>query len=167
MKPSSDIEMPSVSPAIAPPPLPVGFPEKTVLRLKTHRRSAKAPADGSAKIAAGECRSAEGRDVYVSFTRVSTSDQPIENATIVAEEMLKWLRDIEGFEGLLTISRAGTTLGLTFWESSEAAQRHRVVRMQFLDRMTSIADVQIEEILDFQVTFAHLGARLTGDRPGS
>ena len=105
--------------------------------------------------------------MYVNLTRVSTSDQPIENATIVAEEMLKWHRDIDGFEGLLMLSREGTSLGLTFWESSEAAQRHRVVRMQFLDRMTSIADVQIEEILDFQVTFAHLGPRLTGDRPGS
>src|SRR5437879_13909310 len=100
--------------------------------------------------------------MYASLTRVSTSDQPIENATIVAEEMLKWLRDIDGFEGLLMLSREGTTLGLTFWESSEAANRHRVVRMQFLDRMASIADVQIEEILDFKVTFAGLGPGLAG-----
>ena len=76
--------------------------------------------------------------------------------------MLKWLRDIDGFEGLLMLSREGTTLGLTFWESSEAANRHRVVRMQFLDRMASIADVQIEEILDFKVTFADLGPGVTG-----
>ena len=34
--------------------------------------------------------------------------------------------------------------------------------MEFLNRMTSIADVQIEEILDFQVTFAHLGPGVTG-----
>jgi hypothetical protein len=100
--------------------------------------------------------------VYVSFTRVNTSDQPIENATIVGEEMLKWLRDIDGFEGILLLSREGTTVGLTFWESFEAAHRHRVVRMQFLERMASIADVQIEEILDLQVTFAHLGPGMTG-----
>ena len=100
--------------------------------------------------------------MYVNLTRVDTSDQPIENATIVGEEMLKWLRDIDGFEGLLMLSREGTTFGLTFWESFEAAHRHRVVRMEFLNRMTSIADVQIEEILDFQVTFAHLGPGVTG-----
>jgi hypothetical protein len=29
---------------------------------------------------------------------VKTSDQPIENATVVAEEMLRWLREIEGFK---------------------------------------------------------------------
>jgi hypothetical protein len=98
--------------------------------------------------------------VYVSLTRVKTSDQPIENATIVAEEMLKWLRDVEGFEGMLMLSREGTTLGLTFWESRELAERQRVIRMQFLDRVTSVAGVEIEEMLDFDVTLAHLGPRL-------
>ncbi len=53
------------------------------------------------------------------------SDQPIENATIVAEEMLRWFREIEGFEGLLMLSKEGTTLGLTFWESREVAERRR------------------------------------------
>ncbi len=95
--------------------------------------------------------------MYVSLTRVKTSDQPIENAAIVAEEMLRWLREIEGFEGLLMLSREGTTLGLTFWESREVADQHRVARMQFLNRMTSVADVEIEEMLDLDVTFASLG----------
>jgi hypothetical protein len=99
--------------------------------------------------------------VYVSFTRVNTTDQPIENAAIVAEEMVRWLRDVDGFDGFLMLSREGTTVGLTFWESREVADRHRVARMQFLERMTSIAGVQIEETLDFQVAFADLGPRLT------
>ena len=99
--------------------------------------------------------------VYVSFTRVNTTDQPIENAAIVAEEMVRWLREIEGFDGLLVLSREGTTVGLTFWESREIADRHRVARMQFLNRMTSVADVEIEETADFEVAFADLGARLT------
>jgi hypothetical protein len=100
--------------------------------------------------------------VYVSLTRVKTSDQPIEYATIVAEEMERWLRDIEGFEGLLMLSREGTTLGLTFWESREVAENQRVVRMQFLERITSVAEVEIEEIVDYEVTFANLD-RLMGD----
>jgi hypothetical protein len=99
--------------------------------------------------------------MYVSFTRVNTTDQPIENAAIVAEEMVRWLRDIEGFDGFLMLSREGTTIGLTFWESREVAERHRVARMQFLDRMTSVADVEIEETTDFEVAFADLSARLT------
>jgi hypothetical protein len=95
--------------------------------------------------------------VFVSLTRVTTSDQPIENATIIAEEMLRWLREIEGFHGMVVLSREGSSVGLTFWESREVAEQHRVARMQFLDRMTSVADVQIEEILDYDVTFANLG----------
>jgi hypothetical protein len=88
---------------------------------------------------------------------VKTSDEPIENATVVAEEMLRWLREIEGFQGLLMMSREGTAVGLTFWESREVAERHRVPRMQFIERMTSAAGVEVEEILDYDVNFARLG----------
>lgn len=95
--------------------------------------------------------------MYVAVTRVSTGDQPIENATIVGEEMFRWFREMDGFEGLLFLSMEGTTLGLTFWESSEVAERHRVARMQFRDRMTSAANVQVEETVDYEVTFAQLG----------
>jgi hypothetical protein len=94
--------------------------------------------------------------VYVSLTRVSTADQPITNATMVAEEMMRWFRETEGFEGLLMISREGTTLGLTFWENPEVAERQRFARMQFRDRMTSAAGVQVEETVDYEVMFAHL-----------
>jgi hypothetical protein len=95
--------------------------------------------------------------VHVTLTRVSTGDQPIETATIVAEEMHRWLRDLEGFEGFLMLSREGTTLGITFWKSSELADRHRTIRTEFRERITSVADVQIEEVVDYQVMFAHLG----------
>jgi len=94
--------------------------------------------------------------VFVTLTRVSTSDQPIENATIVGEEMVRWLHDIDGFAGFLMLSREGTSIGLSFWKSREIAERHRVARMEFIDRMTSVADVQVEEVLDFEVTFADL-----------
>jgi len=46
--------------------------------------------------------------------------------------------------------------GLSFWETREMAERHRLSRMQFIDRMTSAANVQVEEMLDFDVTFAEL-----------
>jgi hypothetical protein len=98
--------------------------------------------------------------VYVTVTSAKTSDQPLENATIVAEEMVRWLRGIEGFEGFLMLSQEGRTLGLSFWDSREAAERHRVARAQFRERMLSIADVEVEESSDFVVTFADLGPRL-------
>ncbi len=95
--------------------------------------------------------------MYVALTTVSTGDQPIENATVVAEEMYRWLSETEGFEGALFLSREGTTLGLTFWESREIAERHRASRMQFRDRMTSAAGVGVGETVDYEVTFARLG----------
>ena len=98
--------------------------------------------------------------MFVTVTSAKTSDQPIENATIVAEEMVRWLRDIEGFEGFLMLSQEGRTLGLSFWESRAAAERHRVARAQFRERMLSVADVEVEESTDFEVTFAELGPRL-------
>jgi hypothetical protein len=103
--------------------------------------------------------------VYVSLTRVDTTDQPIENATIVAEEMLRWLRDIDGFEGFLMLTAERTALGLTFWESRDVADRHQVARAEFVDRITSVAGVQIEERSEFEVAFAELGPALTGFTP--
>src|SRR3990170_605534 len=98
--------------------------------------------------------------VYVSFTRVDTTASPVENAAIVAEEMLGWLRDIDGFEGFLMLEGEATAVGLTFWESREVAERHRVARMQFVERMSSVAGVEIQERLDFEVAFAALSPRL-------
>jgi hypothetical protein len=100
--------------------------------------------------------------VHVSVTRTTGSlDQPIEIATIAGEEMLPWLRGIQGFEGLLMLSNdAGVTLVLTFWESLEVAERHRVARMKFRDRITATVNVQVEETVDYEVTFAHLGPRI-------
>jgi heme-degrading monooxygenase HmoA len=102
--------------------------------------------------------------MYVSLTTTKGSpDQPIEVATIAGEEMLPWLRQIEGFEGLLMLSNEaqGTTLVFTFWESREVAERHRVARMEFRDRITSTVNVRVEETAHYDVTFAHLGPRIT------
>lgn len=95
--------------------------------------------------------------MHVRFTRVDTADQPIDRATIVAEEMLGWLRDMDGFRGLVTLSREGTTLGITFWETKEQSDQHLPTRMEFLGRMTSMADVKVEESTDYELTFAYLG----------
>ena len=98
--------------------------------------------------------------MFVSLTRVNTSNEPIGNASIVGEEMVRWLRDIDGFEGFLMLSREGTTLGLTFWRNREIAERHRAARMEFLERMLAIANVTIQEIQEFDLALAHVGAGL-------
>jgi hypothetical protein len=100
--------------------------------------------------------------MFVSMTRARTSDQPIENATIVAEEMVRWLREIEGFHGMVMLSREGSSVGVTFWESRDVAEKHKVARMQFIERMLSVADVELEEILEYDVTFADVGPLRAG-----
>ena len=96
--------------------------------------------------------------VTVTTTRGSP-DEPIEVATIAGEEMLPWLSDIEGFEGLVMLSNAddGTTLVISFWASREVADRHRVARAQFRDRITSAVGVEVVEVADYELTFADLG----------
>jgi hypothetical protein len=103
--------------------------------------------------------------MYVSYTRVDTTTAAVEHASVVAEEMVRWLRDIDGFEGLLMLQGDGTAFGLTFWESREAAARHRVPHTQFVERMSTVAGVQIEERLDLEVAFAELGPRLASVSP--
>ena len=97
--------------------------------------------------------------MYVSVTTVATGDEPAENAAIVGEEMLGWLRDIEGFRGLMIAYQPGKTVGLTFWENREIAESMLPLRMEFLERMMSVANVQVESVEGFDVAFE--------DRPGA
>ena len=96
--------------------------------------------------------------MHVSVTRVATGDLPIETATIVAQEMMRWFRESDGFEGLVFLSRAGTTLALSFWANQDVADRQRASRMQFRDRISSAAGVEVEGTEDYELMFADLGS---------
>jgi hypothetical protein len=96
--------------------------------------------------------------VHVTFTRTNTGGQPISTATIVGEEMHRWLCELEGFVGFLVFSRDGESIGLTFWESQEIADRYRSSRDEFRNRIFNVAGVAIEEVVDYQLTFADLKA---------
>ena len=99
--------------------------------------------------------------VFVSLTRASTGDEPMENATVVAEEMHRWLADIDGYHGFVMLTRERTAIGVTFWESRDVAGQHRTVRMQFIERMTEAAGVKVEDISEYDVAFADLPALTT------
>jgi hypothetical protein len=94
--------------------------------------------------------------VHVTITRVSTGEQPLGNATIVAQEMTGWLREMEGFRGMLFLTREGETLGLSFWATKEDAERQGAVRAEFVERMASVAQVTIVDRLDYDVAYASL-----------
>jgi hypothetical protein len=98
--------------------------------------------------------------VHVSVTRTKTGDISLDTAAVIGEEMTGWLQDIEGFEGLVLLSREGQTLGVAFWESAEIAEKYAIPRQKFRERMLAIADVEIEEVVDYTVTFAYMGGGL-------
>jgi hypothetical protein len=91
--------------------------------------------------------------VFVSMTTVATGDEPARNAAIVGEEMLGWLQEVEGFKGLVILYQPGRTVGLTYWESREVAERLLPLRMEFLERMLSVANVEVESIEGFDVAY--------------
>jgi hypothetical protein len=97
--------------------------------------------------------------VFVSLTTVDSRGRLIDEAALVGQEMETWLRDVEGFEGLMVFFSEGKTLGMTFWESEEAAQRARTLRRQFLERITAMVEVEIERIDEYDIAYASLGPR--------
>ena len=79
-------------------------------------------------------------------------------AAMAGEAMVEWLRDVEGFEGLVMLSNdeTGTTHVISFWESEEVAEHNRVARMQLRDRITATVNVEVQETVAYEVSFADL-----------
>ena len=88
-------------------------------------------------------------------------------ATMAGETMVEWLRDIEGFQGLLMLSsdETGLTHVISFWESKEIAERSRVARLKLRDRITSTVSVEVQETEPYEVSFADLSAFGDAARP--
>lgn len=94
--------------------------------------------------------------MYVSITTTDTSGAPEEGSRIVGEEMDGWLRELDGYRGLVLLAQPGVTLGLAFWESKEAAERWASVRGEFRERMLGIAGARIESVDGYDVAFARV-----------
>lgn len=91
-------------------------------------------------------------------TTTASPDLPLDVATMSGEAMLPWLREIEGFHGLvmLTNETDKTTLVVTFWESREVAEQHSAARARFRERITETVEVRVEAATDYAVTFAEV-----------
>ena len=86
-------------------------------------------------------------------------DDMIEVARMAGETMLSWLRDVEGFRGIVMLSdeEMGKTHVITFWESAEVAEKSRISRLQLRDRITETVSVEVQETRPYVVSFADLG----------
>jgi hypothetical protein len=62
---------------------------------------------------------------------------------------------------MLMLSNEEETIGLTFWRTREHAERNSTLRLEFLQRMISVAGVEVEERVDLDVRFAQLGQTVT------
>ena len=98
--------------------------------------------------------------MHVTVTTADITGEPIENVAVVGEELDRWLRDVEGFEGFVVLAREGRALGLAFWESKEVAERHEVARAELRERLLRIANVRVEDVVDYDVVYTRLGPNL-------
>jgi hypothetical protein len=95
--------------------------------------------------------------VHASVTVTTGSNEDLPGlARLVGETMVDWLREIEGFEGLLMLTReeTGTTHVVSLWENREIAERHREARYRFRDSITATVNVRVDEVLEFDVPYA-------------
>ena len=100
-------------------------------------------------------------------TTTGTAEDMVALATMAGETMVEWLRDVEGFEGLLMLSNeeTGTTHVISFWTDEESAERSREARLRLRDRITATVSVEVQETQPYTVAFAALERlRFTGPR---
>ena len=85
-------------------------------------------------------------------------------AGMAAESMLDWLREFDGFQGLviLTDEEGGRARVITFWESEEAAERSREGRLKMRDRLVETIGLEVEGMEPYAVAALQLDVARLG-----
>ena len=84
--------------------------------------------------------------MYASMTTVRGPRERVEEVTRLAgEAMLTWLREFDGYRGLLVLADEATGVAhvVTFWESPEAEVRSRPGRLGIRDKLTATVGFEI------------------------
>lgn len=100
--------------------------------------------------------------MFVSLTTVRGGDAAVgETARMAAESMLDWLRQFDGYRGLLVLGdpESGSARIMSFWESREAADRSARGRAQVRESMVAAAGVELESVELYEL--------VVEDRPGA
>ena len=81
--------------------------------------------------------------------------QVVETARMAGESMLTWLREFDGYQGLVILAdpETGTARFMTKWDSMEAVQRSEQGRRQVRESMIAAAGAQLEQVELFEVVF--------------
>ena len=99
--------------------------------------------------------------MYAAVTRATGAnpDDMAEIAVMVGETLAAWLREVDGFRGLLMLTdeATGTVQAIALWEDEETAQRHRVARARLRERVSATVEVELQETVGWNVPYTYLG----------
>ena len=94
--------------------------------------------------------------MFASVTTVGSGGPEVgETARMAGESMASWLRDFDGYLGILIVADApnGRARIITFWDSMEAIERSERGRTQVRESMVAAAGAEVESIERVAVVF--------------
>ena len=103
--------------------------------------------------------------MYASLTTVRGAGPEVSSiARMAAESMFSWLREFEGYRGLLVLGdpETGNARIISFWDSLEALDRSEKGRREVRESMIAAAGAQLESVVRYQL---FLGKNLPTGRP--
>ena len=92
--------------------------------------------------------------MYASLTTVRDGGPEVSTtARMAAESMLTWLREFDGYRGLLILGdpESGTSRIVSFWDSREALERSDKGRREVRDSMVAAAGAQLESVVPYEL----------------
>ena len=87
--------------------------------------------------------------MYASITTVRSPDPDLDaTAAMAAESLVGWLRDFDGYRGLLVVSAGdrGRAHVISFWDTLEDLDRSAHSRSQVRMELIETAGVELEEV---------------------
>jgi len=94
--------------------------------------------------------------MFASVTTVCNGGAEVgETARMAGESMATWLRDFDGYLGILIVADSpnGRARIITFWDSIEAIERSERGRTQVRESMVATAGAEVESIERVAVVF--------------
>ena len=131
------------------------------------RRAAAGAGRAGLRPRAGPTRRAQGparrnaRRAVVSFPAMHASLTTVRGAgpevsataRMAAESMLTWLREFDGYRGLLILGdpESGKSRIVSFWDSLEALERSDKSRREVRDSMIAVAGAELESVVRYEL----------------
>jgi heme-degrading monooxygenase HmoA len=106
--------------------------------------------------------------MYASMTTVRSADADLDaTATMAAEAMVTWLREFDGYRGMIVLSDAdsGRARIVTFWATKDDLERSARSRTEVRMQLIETAGAELEAVSAYAVV--HLDGFDANAREGS